>query len=521
MSNPTTNNTSKPSETNSVTTVNHANIEPEKTDIGILNDPVNTFPDDIWYKISKYYTTVEIFNTCKSNKAFDCHITNFNREGFKQTLTDRLLFDSLERGLERVLRNTFSKCTSGDGIVKSFSRMCITLSPKSVIISGSSIIQAILGVEWKGSDVDIYCTPESAPFVRSWLVNEAHMALLDVKAQYTQDVGSPFDSGDIGHVEKYGDERVGTVAMPYLNFAIAGNTIEIYAAGGACIPFLGNVLSAEGRCKLLRLPPNQKDTKVDLVVVKSGTDITNMIDRNFDMEICKAVFDGASFRVPDLQSTIEHKTTLCPTLRNKLSKVYMELLNRECNQPFDSVMAMFHPHYLEEVGLDIFSFYLKSVYRSYHIFSEGFDKDEDRGVLFEDAFLSMYGADPDSLNGFDYHMEQIGELFHDIRKALIRAALMKLLEDVRGLVFESTIEQRQAAQFESRLVSLLNVDNWANEDVFRMHNVLVTGVRRWMKYLDRGIKIESFRNSNMKHIEQEWPTLSRNMPLDHYRYLLN
>ena len=95
------------------------------------------------------------------------------------------------------------------------------------------------------------------------------MALIDVKARYSQDVVSPFDSDDIGHVEKYGVERMGTVAMPRLNFTIAGNTIEIYAAGGTCIPFLGNVLGAE-RCKLFPIPPNQED------VMKSGIDITNM-----------------------------------------------------------------------------------------------------------------------------------------------------------------------------------------------------------------------------------------------------
>jgi len=515
MSNPTTdNNTFKSSETNSVTIVNHTNTEPENTDIGILNDPVNVFPDDIWHKLSKYCTTVEIFNMCKSNKTFDRHITNFNGEGFEQKITDRLLLDSLERGLERVLRNKFSEYTGGDDITKSLRRMCTTLPPKSVIISGSSIIQAILGVEWKGSDVDIYCTLESAPFVRSWLVNETRMALIDVKARYSQDVVSPFDSDDIGHVEKYGVERMGTVAMPRLNFTIAGNTIEIYAAGGTCIPFLGNVLGAE-RCKPFSVPPNQEDVNVDLIVVKSGIDITNMIDRNFDMEICKALFDGASFRVPDLQDTIKHKTTLCPTLRNKLSNVYMELLNHECKQPFDSVVAMmFHPDYLEVVGLDDFSFYLKSVYDSCHIFAEEFDKYEDCDVFFEDAFLSMYGADPDELDSFDYHMEQIGETFHDIRIALIRSALMKLLGYVRGLVFESTIEQRQATRFESHLVSLLNDDNRANEDIFRMHNTIVTGVRRWMKYMDRGIEIKSFGNSSMKHIEQEWRTLSRHLPFE-------
>ena len=38
-----------------------------------------------------------------------------------------------------------------------------------VLISGSSTLQAALGVRWEGSDLDIFCTWKEAPRVRQWL----------------------------------------------------------------------------------------------------------------------------------------------------------------------------------------------------------------------------------------------------------------------------------------------------------------------------------------------------------------
>ena len=38
--------------------------------------------------------------------------------------------------------------------------------------SGSTCVQAIVGSQWDESDLDIYCTSESAPFVRSWLLGK-------------------------------------------------------------------------------------------------------------------------------------------------------------------------------------------------------------------------------------------------------------------------------------------------------------------------------------------------------------
>ena len=40
----------------------------------------------------------------------------------------------------------------------------------TVLYSGSACVQAITGMIWPDSDLDIYCSADSAPYVRSWLV---------------------------------------------------------------------------------------------------------------------------------------------------------------------------------------------------------------------------------------------------------------------------------------------------------------------------------------------------------------
>jgi len=40
----------------------------------------------------------------------------------------------------------------------------------STLCSGSTCIQAITSMIWPDSDLDIYCSHEAAPYVRSWLI---------------------------------------------------------------------------------------------------------------------------------------------------------------------------------------------------------------------------------------------------------------------------------------------------------------------------------------------------------------
>ena len=48
-----------------------------------------------------------------------------------------------------------------------YSRMLIG-SP--YFYSGDACVQAVIGKIWPDSDLDIYCSADSAPYIRSWLV---------------------------------------------------------------------------------------------------------------------------------------------------------------------------------------------------------------------------------------------------------------------------------------------------------------------------------------------------------------
>ena len=45
-------------------------------------------------------------------------------------------------------------------------QIALQVEEKSIAVSGSTIVQVLLGKRWENSDIDIYCTKEAAPKVR-------------------------------------------------------------------------------------------------------------------------------------------------------------------------------------------------------------------------------------------------------------------------------------------------------------------------------------------------------------------
>lgn len=103
--------------------------------------------------------------------------------------------ESLTNSLSSVLKNGSTKFNHPDPI-RSFTSLAHSLpTPRSVcirrvglyvytckewftfwltfyLLSGSACVQAIIGSIWRGSDLDIYCTSDAAPYVRSWLTGQ-------------------------------------------------------------------------------------------------------------------------------------------------------------------------------------------------------------------------------------------------------------------------------------------------------------------------------------------------------------
>jgi ferredoxin len=61
-----------------------------------------------------------------------------------------------------------------------------------VIIAGSSVVQAALGVRWPGSDIDIFCTWSAAPLIRQRLIQHCKMICSGANDSYRQQVRKLF-----------------------------------------------------------------------------------------------------------------------------------------------------------------------------------------------------------------------------------------------------------------------------------------------------------------------------------------
>ena len=217
------------------------------------------------------------------------------------------------------------------------------LATNSFYLSGSTVVQACLGVLWdRGhnakTDVDIFCTHDAAPIIRSWLVNinaggpgnhifsGAKFGSLDQSHFLVQE--SP-----INHVEEYGlftsiaQPPVGTVSIDQqqlhiqneesvktaIQFGMAKQTRHLQ--NGICVSTHSNdpipFLPKDTIENLYRMEQDDgiyfKKT-VDLVVAKNTCSSAEDLLQNFDLEICSCSFDGVKFKIPSPHSVFKNKS---------------------------------------------------------------------------------------------------------------------------------------------------------------------------------------------------------------------
>ena len=87
-----------------------------------------------------------------------------------------------------------------DGILGAAST---SVAPQA-LISGSIVVQALLGKEWSGSDIDIFCTQDAAAHVRGRLSSIARFGLSGFKlGEYCQDQQVRSLESNIEHVETW------------------------------------------------------------------------------------------------------------------------------------------------------------------------------------------------------------------------------------------------------------------------------------------------------------------------------
>ncbi|EJK66930.1 hypothetical protein THAOC_12097 [Thalassiosira oceanica] len=284
--------------------------------------------DEVMTTIAQYALPPEVYSLCLTSKRF------FDRKSEKM-LSSRLLHASLTTSLERVLRTGMAGLSCDQ--LKSFSEMAASLPPGSVVISGSSLVQAALGEKWDRTDVNIYCTAVAAPAVRSWLARDARKMVLNACEQYFP-LAVNWESGGfvtaIHHVEAYGDvpsegaDVSGSggqqpVPFDYDEACERGRSINenlTSRMNNGRNLFGEDFLSAPYRIETadnvpLPVCPTQErelDKVVDLVVCMAEYSSAKAALEDFDINICKCAWDGRSFSIVDPHNTFSRRSTMGP-----------------------------------------------------------------------------------------------------------------------------------------------------------------------------------------------------------------
>mmetsp|Transcript_11748 Transcript_11748/g.18017 ORF Transcript_11748/g.18017 Transcript_11748/m.18017 type:complete len:350 (-) Transcript_11748:1044-2093(-) len=205
----------------------------------------------------------------------------------------------------------------------------------SALIAGSTIVAACLGKDWSNrADVDVYCSAKAAPQVRSWLVEQANCMFVGLNDTYMDFVCDRLlyvVDTQIHHVESWGsfaknfqkkcgrsrsEGRESEYRQQRNHWGIGAvkyaNNSWMYSSN---LGLLGVVPINDGSHDIKPKPggklPFDFEGKggIDLIVAKTGIPTSSLLD-GFDLEICKASFDGKKFHIPDPHLTFAGKTRM-------------------------------------------------------------------------------------------------------------------------------------------------------------------------------------------------------------------
>ncbi|KAL7541679.1 hypothetical protein ACHAXR_011125 [Thalassiosira sp. AJA248-18] len=325
-------------------------------------------PEVTWLLVASFAAPPDVYNLALSSKHFHTASSSVANGGSKRptrsaaakppppVLATRLLRQSLLSSLGRVLEHSKSGITLEAALAL----------PEGGLIAGSTMVQACLG-RWNNSDVDVYCSAKAAPQVRSWLVekancmfvglNDGYIDMVDKRLVYTVDT-------KIHHVEEWGsvfiqdemedvDAGIGHEALTkteYYNEAVSwgkncqstyidwkfkhglafdllgvdnGKAYDVKPKPGGDLPFdfcgRGNIdlIVARVADPRAKRQTKKKSSKKGRGGGKEVTPFDLLGD--FDLEICKASFDGQRFRIPDPHRTFQSRSTMEPNRRAVVS----------------------------------------------------------------------------------------------------------------------------------------------------------------------------------------------------------
>ena len=329
----------------------------------VSRDPgFSDVPCEVLELIAQYCTPPDVFNLSLTNKEIltesHCQPSPSStplKGGASHGLTNKLLHVSMLQSLKDVLKRNRASFRPEIDIFKTFTDLANSLPPNSVAMSGSIVVQAALGVNWEGSDIDVYCTVDAAPAVRSWLINDMKQTLVRVHPAYHPGPfqphaptlayeGTPVSPSEfIGGVEKWintpDDGEVfktdyGRTWRFSKSFCCKPSPIvrswwEVGTKDHATdIPFEPLLLRDEV----------EKKCNVDLIIASRFYGIRHVLG-DFDIEICKCLWNGHKFIIPNPQLTFRKCSALTESREVRQMRTYMECIARESSRSFHSMMT--------------------------------------------------------------------------------------------------------------------------------------------------------------------------------------
>jgi len=311
-------------------------------------------PDEVRGHVGRLLPPSDTFNLCLADARCFVLPSRRNDDNGVSNLPSchgkKVLYHTLLRSLEQMLQSNEADFDCSN-IVSSFARLAGSLPPGSVAMSGSIVLQAVLGDTWS-SDIDIFCTSEVSREVRTWIVTNANQALLKYAPGYTHAMSfpdGPFDSA-IQFVESYcnvprenevlQNGHGGDLWEFHVKAATYQNGVVPFIYGGM---EMDHEISTTDGVPMVYDPRLAHDSRlkknIDLVIARQGRNLEDIISR-FDIDICRCLFNGKSFKIPRPFDTYNRRSALNMNVFNNHAIVcYTNALWVECRRSFSTILS--------------------------------------------------------------------------------------------------------------------------------------------------------------------------------------
>ena len=327
-------------------------------------------PDGCKVEVAAFLLPFEAYNLCLTSK-------HFHSQRSLSLLSTRVLKSSLLSSLAKVLRHNETGITLENLACLQRLLTRFGLPANSFFLSGSTIVQACLGVLWEKStnvktDVDIFCSQDAAPIVRSWLVTAnaagpGHHIFTGAHFGYFDQSHFVVQESPISHVEKFGKftstmkPPVGTVSTDQHQLCLESeestkNAIQhggskqtkhlqdgifVCTHNGDPVPFLPK--SVTKNLYRMRVEDSvQFEDKVDLVVAKRLSSALDLIN-NFDLDICRCSFNGINFSIPNPHNVFKNKQAPESPFVDPITKTVISCPSTVAGSRLDCLKTFFLP----------------------------------------------------------------------------------------------------------------------------------------------------------------------------------